>query len=137
MITLNEIPKESLKFKFVNASGPGGQHVNKASTAVELTVDLDSLNLPYPVMNRLKLKYSNRISKRRKLIVQVDNFRSQHQNRKEATAILIKILNDALRVSKKRIATSPTKSSQKKRLDRKKRRGVTKSGRKPPSIDQS
>jgi len=135
MITLDELPHESLKFKFINASGPGGQHVNKASTAVELTADLENLKLPYGVMNRLKLKYSSRINKRGKLIVQVDNFRSQHQNRKEAIAILLKMLNDAAKVPKRRIASSPTRSSKKKRLDKKKQRGVTKSHRKAPSYD--
>ena len=111
--------------------------MNKASTAVELTADLDGLALPYGLMNRLKLKYRSRINKRGKIIVQVDSFRSQHQNRKEATAILLDMLNDAAKVPKRRVATSPTKSSKRKRLDKKKQRGLIKSRRKAPSLEKS
>ena len=135
MITLEQLPLKSLKFKFINASGPGGQHVNKASTAVELAADLDQLNLPYGLMTRLKLKYHSRINKQGKLIIQVDKFKSQHQNRKQATTLLLNMLNNAAKVPKRRVATSPTKSSKRKRLDKKKQRSLTKSRRKTPFLE--
>ena len=135
MITLDDIPRESLTFKFIHASGPGGQHVNKASTAVELSVPIHSLGQPSALINRLKLRNSNRINKRDYLVIQVDSFRSQHRNRKQALELFLKILNDAARVPKRRIATKPTRSAKKKRLDAKKQRGSIKTQRKPPKLD--
>ena len=135
MITLDDIPRESLTFKFIHASGPGGQHVNKASTAVELSVAIHSLGQPSTLINRLKLNNPGRVNKRGYLVIQVDSFRSQHRNRKQALELFLKILNDAAKVPKRRIATSPTRSSKKKRLVRKKQRSVTKSNRKAPSFD--
>ena len=135
MITLEQLPSKSLKFKFINASGPGGQHVNKASTAVQLAADLDELKLPYGLMTRLKLQYHSRINKQGKLIIQVDNFKSQHQNRKQATTLLLNMLNNAAKMPKRRVATSPTKSSKRKRLEKKKQRSLTKSRRKAPFLE--
>ena len=135
MITLDDIPRESLTFKFIHASGPGGQHVNKASTAVELSVAIHSLGQPSTLINRLKLNNPGRVNKRGYLVIQIDSFRSQHRNRKRALELFLKILNDAAKVPKRRIATSPTRSSKKKRLVRKKQRSVTKSNRKVPSFD--
>ena len=135
MITLEQLPLKSLKFKFINASGPGGQHVNKASTAVELAADLDELKLPFGLMSRLKLQNHRRINKQGKLIIQVDKFKSQHQNRKQATTLLLNMLNNAAKVPKRRVATSPTKSSKRKRLDKKKQRSLTKSRRKAPFLE--
>ena len=135
MITLDDIPRESLTFKFIHASGPGGQHVNKASTAVELSIDLNSLGQPSGLINRLKLKNPSRVNKRGYLVLQVDNFRSQHRNRKQALELFLKLINDAAKIPKKRIATKPTRSAKKRRLDAKKQRGSIKTQRKPPKLD--
>ena len=110
MITLDDIPRESLTFKFIHASGPGGQHVNKASTAVELSIDLNSLGQPSRLINRLKLKNASRVNKRGYLVLQVDNFRSQHRNRK-TPELFLKLLNDATRFQE--IPTKPTRSAKK------------------------
>ncbi len=135
MITLDEIPLECLKFRFINASGPGGQHVNKASTAVELSVDVDSLPFSHGLIKRLKIKHRRKVNKLGRLIIQVDSFRSQLQNRKQATDRLIGMLNEVKSPPKKRIPTSPTKSSKKKRLDNKKRKGLKKAERRSPIFE--
>ena len=135
MITLDDIPRESLTFKFIHASGPGGQHVNKASTAVELSIDLNNLGQPSGLINRLKLKNPRRVNKRGYLVLQVDNFRSQHRNRKQALELFLRLINDAAKIPKKRIATKPTRSAKKRRLEAKKQRGSIKTHRKPPKLD--
>ncbi|MDC0213793.1 alternative ribosome rescue aminoacyl-tRNA hydrolase ArfB [Gammaproteobacteria bacterium] len=135
MSTIDQIPQDCLHFKFINASGPGGQHVNKASTAVELTVDLKGLPFTVGQLKRLKDKHARKINKSGRLIIQVESFRSQLQNRKEALNRLSKMIDEAKIPPKKRIATKPTKSSKRKRLDKKKRKSLTKVQRQTPKYD--
>ncbi len=129
------IPQEACKFRFVHASGPGGQHVNKASTAVELRVTIEKLGLPPAVIARLIQQQRNRINREQELVVQADQFRSQLKNRQAALARVEEFVREARVVPKRRVATKPSKGAKVKRLNHKKKRGQVKSNRKKPSLE--
>ena len=126
------IPDAACEFRYVHARGPGGQHVNKASTAVELRVHLEKLELPPGVLRRLMQQSRNRINHTRELILQADEHRSQQRNKKAALARLEKLIDKAWVAPKKRIPTTPSKAAKKRRLDTKKRRGDVKASRRQP-----
>lgn len=128
-------PEHALEFRFVHASGPGGQHVNKTSTAVELRVKIDALELTADVSQRLFEAERSRINKRRELVIFAEQFRSQLKNRKDAMARLDAMIAKASIRPKRRIATKPSKTAQRRRVDSKKQRGQTKSTRRKPSLD--
>ena len=122
------IPEAACEFKFVHASGPGGQHVNKTATAVELRVDIDKLALNHETRSRLRLQQGQ-------LVIQADEFRSQLKNRKAAVVRLQEMVAAARVRPKKRIATKPTAASKKRRMEHKKQRGQTKANRRKPNWD--
>ncbi|MFT7653587.1 MAG: ribosome-associated protein [Limisphaerales bacterium] len=127
------LPAEACQFKFVHASGPGGQHVNKASTAVELRVHINKLGLPPSVTHRLVSQQRNRINKDGELVVQADQFRSQLKNKQAAIGRVEEWLNAARIIPKRRVATKPSRASKTRRLSHKKQRGQVKSNRKKPN----
>ncbi len=129
------IPANALEYRFIHASGPGGQHVNKTSTAVELRVNLVALELRVDILRRLRLQQRNRINKEGILILSADSHRSQLQNRKEVLTRLQAILAQAAQRPKSRVATKPTRAAQRRRVETKKQRGQTKTQRRKPSLD--
>ncbi|MBS0002399.1 MAG: aminoacyl-tRNA hydrolase [Thioalkalivibrio sp.] len=125
------IPEEALEFRYKRSTGPGGQHVNRTESAVELRLSLESasLPLPLPVLERLRRIARRRISREDVLIIHAQRFRSQERNREDALARLADLLQGAMRPPAPRIATRPTRASRERRLAQKKRLGERKRGR--------
>lgn len=126
-ITLNE---KEIRFKFIRSPGPGGQHVNKAATAVQLRFDVKhSASLPEYVRSRLLQLAKNRVNASGILIILANSYRSQGLNRKEALERLAALIAKAAQKRKNRRKTKPTISSLRKRKEAKQRSSKLKRSR--------
>ena len=130
MIRVNariELDEREIQEDFVRASGPGGQNVNKVSTAVQLRFDVArSPSLPEPVRARLVTLAGRRLTQDGVLIIEAERYRSQRRNRDDALERLLALIREACEVETPRRPTRPTLASKKRRLDSKQRRGETK-----------
>lgn len=139
MIPVNDqisLEDDEIAEKFVRASGPGGQHVNKTSTAVELRFDVrNSPSLPHDVKQRLEALAGSRLTGDGVLILFSQGSRSQEMNRQEVRERLVALIRRALEKPKPRKPTRPTYSSKLKRLDSKTRRSGVKTLRGRPTED--
>jgi ribosome-associated protein len=134
-MNLIDIIKE-LNFKAIKSSGAGGQHVNKTSSKIELTFDLESSNSLSDVEKvLLKTKLSSKLTKENVLILFCDESRSQHRNKNIAIKRFLELLKTNLIRPKRRKATKPSKGSIKRKAENKKRVSVKKALRKKPKFD--
>ncbi|MCC7181642.1 MAG: aminoacyl-tRNA hydrolase [Acidobacteria bacterium] len=129
------IDERELDERFVRASGPGGQNVNKVATAVELRFDVTGSSLPADVKQRLTSLAGRRLTAEGVLLVDSSEHRTQGQNRQAARERLVALIRQAAIVPTRRRPTRATKASKLRRLATKKKRAQVKAGRGRPSGD--
>ncbi len=131
-ITLDE---RELTERYIQSPGPGGQHVNKAATSVQLRFDVRrSTSLPPGVKNRLEQIAGKRLTKEGVLIITAHSFRSRERNRQEARQRLVHLIRRAAQVPKRRMKTRPPRGVKERRLQQKKHHSVKKRRRHPPLV---
>lgn len=133
MLTISRtlaLPETELTERFLRADGPGGQHVNRTESAVELRFDVThSPTLPDAVRERLLARRDRRLTDDGVLVIQARRFRDQARNRDDARERLVEIIRGVLQPPKARVATRPTRASKERRLAGKQQRSRIKQNR--------
>jgi ribosome-associated protein len=130
-----ELPEEALEERFLAASGPGGQNVNKVATACQLRCDVFKLGLAPDVYARLKQLAGSRMTAGGEIVVTARKYRTQEANREDARARVADLIDRAHVQQAKRKRTRPSRAAKAKRVDAKKQRGNVKQGRGKVTLD--
>ncbi|MGB3342715.1 MAG: alternative ribosome rescue aminoacyl-tRNA hydrolase ArfB [Aequorivita sp.] len=132
----SEVLISELNFKALRSSGPGGQHVNKTASKVEVSFHLDSSNaLSEAEKERLRNKLSSKITSEGLIVLQCSETRSQHRNKAIVIERMLALLQENLKLTKPRKKTKPSRNAIERRLKAKKEHALKKSSRKPPRLD--
>ena len=129
------IPEDALSERFLAATGPGGQNVNKVATACQLRVDVFRLGLAPQAYENLKRIAGSRMTANGELLITARRFRTQDANRADARARLAEMIAEAHIVQAKRRPTRPSRAARAKRVDKKKQRSAVKQARGKVSFD--
>jgi ribosome-associated protein len=129
------LPEAALSERFLAASGPGGQNVNKVATACQLRVDVFALGLAPDVWQRLKTLAGSKLTNGGELVITAQRFRTQEANRADARMRAAEIIARAHQRPERRVATKPSRAARSRRTDAKKARGTIKAGRAPVRLD--
>lgn len=129
------IDENDFDISFVRASGPGGQNVNKLSTAAQLRFDTQRISLPADAQARLARLAGQRLTKEGVIVIHAQRFRTQERNRMDAVERLTELLREAMTRPVPRRPTKPTKASKQRRLEGKKRRSDIKAKRRSRRFD--
>ncbi|RZJ75399.1 MAG: aminoacyl-tRNA hydrolase [Brevundimonas sp.] len=133
---MTTIPEDELEFRFFRAGGPGGQNVNKVSTAVQMRFDArNSPSLSEGVRERLMKLAGSRLTLDGVILISAVRFRTQERNRADAIERLQALVDQASVVQARRVPTRPTRASKERRLVGKASRSTIKAGRGKPSLD--
>ena len=124
-----QIPEEALSERFLAATGPGGQNVNKVATACQLRADVFKLGLSPEAYERLKVIAGSRMTSAGELVITARSYRTQEANREDARRRLAEMIAEAHVVQRKRRPTRPSRAAKAKRVDQKKQRSEVKRGR--------
>ena len=130
-----EIPEEAIEEKFLAATGPGGQNVNKVATACQLRADVFKLGLAPDVYARLKQLAGSKMTSAGELVITARRYRTQEANRQDARERLAELIAQAQYRQPKRRPTKPSKAAKARRVDAKKGRSAVKAGRGRVALD--
>ena len=129
------LPEEAIEERFLAATGPGGQNVNKVATAVQLRLDVYALGLPPSVFQRLKVLAGSKWVEGGAILVTARSYRTREANREDARARVAALIEKAFVKPERRIKTKPTKASKERRLTSKATRSGVKAGRGKVRLD--